>query len=894
MSPRLFSTDEELGKKDDDHKPGSVRPWTRHIPVHYRRRRTVVVLGAVFLLFLLRALASPSLDDDAPIPHTGSSWGSSFRPSRASPPEGPPPRDPENDDTDQASHIYSGKIRFYDLADSLHKITSTNGLREKNRNALFAASNLQSVSALLPMACEMAKWNRNFVHFAVMGRYDIGLGDILEVNGIDRDGCAVIWHDARPDYVMFSSDRRAEAVVKAAMGHIHNFMHPQVVITDDPQREDLFFVKGMAQKAREFNIPVIEIPKNRADTLEWMTRLDTGSLKSWHRPTVDILIHAPPRSSGSLVRLVKSVTAADYAGLKPPRILIDLPADVDHPTLRFLERVVWPPNPVPGTLRPHVNQIVLKHRIPRKRLSEEEVSTRFLESFYPTDQGDSHVMLLNANTELSPLYYQYLMFHLLEYKYSPYAGHDKGHFFGISLEVPQFHLNGTTAFEPPLVASMRNEKYQVREYMDEPTPFTWIAPNANAALYFGDRWNEIHSFLANRLAAFELQKDPTPRPRTVHESQPSWMEYFLELMRARNYWMHYPGIDPATHALVTVHNELYQPPEGSLPGPDVDEADEPAEDASTPKAKRKSSGASPFLTGETDAYNPPLHDELSLASGGTPLHQVLPFDGDPPELNALPLLLHNGTDVAIEDARTVAEEVTRKFREAIGGCGAPPEGKKRKVEGGSARDLFCFGDEGEEVWEKEKGLTKAEKEAVEAEEMGDDRKKAGGTPKSQEKKPAEKGRTSYMGEVIPEEAKKSDKKEKSKEQEKGDDKEKESDGGAKKTAGPDTEKETKEKEDKEDASESKEKDGESKESDSKDGDSKEADDNKETDDSASSTSSFGDGTASMSWAEDEKRKDTAKSAAATDGVSSNGNSKGEKSTSSDRGREKERPRDKDI
>ncbi|KAK8161228.1 hypothetical protein BKA80DRAFT_222637 [Phyllosticta citrichinensis] len=855
--------------------------------MHYRRRRTIIVLAAVSLLFLLRALASSSTDDDAPVARGGSSWASSFRPTRASPPEGPPPRDPDTDDNVQANHFYGGKIKFFDLAESLHKITSTNGLREKNRNALFAASNLQSVSALLPMACEMAKWNRNFVHFAVMGRNDVPLGDILEVNGIDKEGCAVIWHDARPDYVLFSSDRRAEAAVKAAMGHIHNFMHPQVVITDDPQREDLPFVKGMAQKTREHNVPIIEIPRNRADTLEWLTRLDTGSLKSWHRPTVDILIHAPPKSSGSLIRLVKSITAADYAGLVPPRILIDLPADIDPPTLQFLERVVWPPNPMPSALRPHVNQIILKHRIPRQRLSEEEVSIRFLESFYPTDPADAHVMLLNANTELSPLYYQYLMFHLLEYKYSPYAGHDKGHFFGISLEVPQFHLNGTTAFEPPLVSSMRNEKYQVQGYMDEPTPFTWVAPNSNAALYFGDKWSEIHSFLANRLAAFELQKDPTPRPRTVHESQPSWIEYFLELMRARNYFLHYPGIDPATHALVTVHNELYQPPEGSLPSPDShDDDDDAASDESSPKTKRKSSNASPFLTGDTDAHKPPLHDELSLASRGMPLHQILPFDGDPPELNALPLLLHNGTDVLIEDARTVAEEVTRKFREAIGGCGPPPEGKRRKVEGGCAHDLFCFGDEGGEVWEREKGMAKSEKEAKEAEELGDD-KKGGAVPKAQEKKPPEKGRKSYMGEVLPppDEGKKTDKKkEKGKEEGKSEGKpkdEEKKDGSAKKTAGPDTEEESKEREEKEEGSESKEKD------DTKD-DTKDKKDDKKNDDEASSSSSFGDGTASMSWAEDEKKKDTkAKSTGAEI------NSSDEKSTS-DRGRDKERPRDKDI
>ena len=64
-------------------------------------------------------------------------------------------------------------------------------------------SNLKSVSTLLPMVCEMSQWNRNHVHAAFLGREDIPLDDLLEINGIDKVKCPATWHDARPDYTEY-------------------------------------------------------------------------------------------------------------------------------------------------------------------------------------------------------------------------------------------------------------------------------------------------------------------------------------------------------------------------------------------------------------------------------------------------------------------------------------------------------------------------------------------------------------------------------------------------------------------------------------------------------------------------------------------------------------------
>ena len=102
-----------------------------------------------------------------------------------------PPHPPK--DSEAEKHYFDGGIRFYNLAVSLHSISRLRGHLEVNKNVLFAVSNLRSASELIPIACEMAAWERNDVHFAIMGRDDMALDEIKLLNGID-EGCDVNWH----------------------------------------------------------------------------------------------------------------------------------------------------------------------------------------------------------------------------------------------------------------------------------------------------------------------------------------------------------------------------------------------------------------------------------------------------------------------------------------------------------------------------------------------------------------------------------------------------------------------------------------------------------------------------------------------------------------------------
>ncbi|KAJ4296874.1 hypothetical protein N0V90_006922 [Kalmusia sp. IMI 367209] len=688
LSRSILPGDEELGKKDDDHKPGTtlrIPKWTpRSTPLRWRRRRILLAIAGLYLLYAL-VKNMPDLGEWAS-QRTASTYGSAstgrfsygydYDQTDTEEPTGPPPGIRAPRAGEPTPHTFDGQFKFYRLAASLHGASHTNGYRAINRNVVFPISSLHSASTMLPMICEMARWKRNWVHAAFMGREDIDLTQILEINGIDQIKCPAIWHDARPDYTEYSSDDRAELSVMAAMSHIYSFLHPQAAIIDDANSEDGFFVRGIRAKTKALGMCLIEIPQDRLDSMMWISRLDAGSLKSWNLPTVDILIQVPPGSS-SVARLLRSIRAADYSGLNLPHITIELPAEVDDSVEQFLDNFKWP-------LSGHQSHITTRRKIGAQRMTQEESAIRFLELFYPSSKN-SHILLLSPQAELSSQYYQYLVFALLEYKYSTYAEDDAAGVMGVTLEVPSMLLDGKTRFSPPKPTDMHETRYTNLFANTKSVPFLWQAPNSHATLFFGDKWAELHSFLSNRVA--KHSKAPQ-RHKLVSETLPSWMEYMLEFMRARGYALFYPGAT-SEEALVTIHNELYHTPEEFAPpstGPTDDEA------AAPPKLLDE-----PFLRGDTPV-SPSKVLETNVVPHSRPLHLILPFDGDLPEIPQLPYLIHRGNMIPHFNVSTIASTYADKYREVIGGC-EPSTGKHRKIVPGSARDLFCFGDEEGEDWE---------------------------------------------------------------------------------------------------------------------------------------------------------------------------------------------------
>lgn len=676
-------------KKDDDRWKASSRsqqPWIGFTNLFKHRRRRILVLAiAIYIVYWVftRSNINFTVDLRNPKPNPTYRLDESV-PEPKRPPPGlkmskgaGPPRE------------YDGPLAFYRLPDSLRKAAyQTNGFYHVNRNVLFAASSLESVSTIIPLACEMAIWNRNHVHIAFTGREDIPSNKLLEINGWNNaTACPAMFHDARPDYPEYSTDSRAERSVSAAMEYFRSYLHPQVAIIDGSESEDAFFLKGIRFQAKRKGIPVIEIPEGRAEDYGWITRLDAGSLRSWHKPTVDIVIQASSTSSGGLLRLLKSLREADYGAMRPPRLTINLPAEVDPTVTEYLNDFHWPPHSGDNPLK--TNELIIRRRVSRKPLTAVEASVRLFELFYPVNNEDSHVLVLAHNAEVSPLYFQYLHYAMLEYKYADLAGveNDSRHLLGLSLERPDLLADGRPRIPQLDSSHMGAERFAKLFPRDTNIPFLSQTPDSHAILFFGDKWAEMRSFMSNRLEQRIVDTPSSPLEMTVGETSPAWTRYVHELMLARGYSVLYPAFQGA-QSLVTLHHEVYRTPEELAPGT---ETKQPIEGTDGPSQQQKTTSLK-LNTAET-----PL---LTLSR---PLHIALPFDGDLPELSHLPYFLTDGSRVRHKKIAGLADKYAQHFRSTVGQCGVrvPPKGARWRVRAGSADDLFCFG-EGEDGFELEK------------------------------------------------------------------------------------------------------------------------------------------------------------------------------------------------
>ncbi|KAL2200575.1 hypothetical protein P885DRAFT_66233 [Corynascus similis CBS 632.67] len=641
----MFLGNEELGKKDDDHKPTKIpliRPrW--NAAARTPRSKLVKRLAIAFALGLFVYLFISNLPTDVPIrdrrhpvylPNSGSAnsrpgWKAN-RPSFLAP-------GTQTGDSAPPNPPYNGPLLFRNLLPSLEAIQSTEGASSVNKNILFAAASLKSAALLLPLACQMGGELRNYVHFALVGGSGIDMGRLRALNGIDET-CQVIFHD----FATTSTPERLKRSAARALFHIKKYMHPQAAIVDASGSEEEYFMSGFRKQARDSKIPLIELPENAHSRLAWITKLDSSSLAAWDKISIDILIHAPPSSSGSLIHLLKSLSAADFSAGSIPHLTIDLPQGVDHATAEFLKTFQWPPDR--AEMPSHPRQLSLRHRIPRSSVTEEESAVRFLESFWPSNPKYSHVLVLSPQAQLSPQFFHYLKYSALYYLYSgtSHAQNWDSRLQGISLDLPSTHLDGSKPFTPPPGKGT--------------TPFLWQAPNSNAALFTGQKWAELHA-LVTHLTEYQHITQPLPAfftEKLVSKRYPSWLEHALKLSRARGYWTLYPG-DATARNLATIHSELYRAPE---------------------EYER-----------ELDGEEPSTSTELPVPEGM--LFETLP-DGRLPPFDDMPLLLWDGQSIVLSGLDDAAAAYTNEFRLAVGGCEALSSADLTRKS--SMKDLFCLKD----------------------------------------------------------------------------------------------------------------------------------------------------------------------------------------------------------
>lgn len=81
-----------------------------------------------------------------------------------------------------------------------------------------------------------------------------------------------------------------EVAASAAFNHINTFIHPQATFVDASGEEEIWFLKGVKDRAVTAERTVIDLPENAEQNLMWVTMLDSSSLscmssQSWWNHT---------------------------------------------------------------------------------------------------------------------------------------------------------------------------------------------------------------------------------------------------------------------------------------------------------------------------------------------------------------------------------------------------------------------------------------------------------------------------------------------------------------------------------------------------------------------------------------------------------------------------------
>ncbi|KAL1941175.1 hypothetical protein VTO73DRAFT_7387 [Trametes versicolor] len=260
------------------------------------------------------------------------------------------------------------------------------------------------------------------------------------------------------------------------------------------------------------------VPREDLPYTDWMALMDLEEWKNWHVPRVELSVITNDRPQ-SLQRLLSSLGEARYFGdTLDMRINIEQTADDD--TLRIASDYAW-----------DRGNVFLHHRIVHGGLLPAVV-----ESWYPRG-NDSYGLILEDDVELSPLFYAYLKFTLLRYRYGRQEDRDP-HLFGISLYQQknlELRPEGRHLFDARVAFAAAGLPHAHTPYLSQ-IPCSW------GALYFPEHWREFHAYLGARLAehALPLAQTVVPGVRSNRWTR-SWKRYFIELVFLRGYVMLYPN-----------------------------------------------------------------------------------------------------------------------------------------------------------------------------------------------------------------------------------------------------------------------------------------------------------------------------------------------------------------
>ncbi|ORZ06065.1 hypothetical protein BCR42DRAFT_337439 [Absidia repens] len=272
--------------------------------------------------------------------------------------------------------------------------------------------------------------------------------------------------------------------------------------------------------AKSHHLSTIQLPISDIQHVLWIPNLPVEALQSWNQINIDLVV-ITDRRPHSLSRLFNSIGHSNYLGDKVD-LTIHMEQSADRVTRMFVNSFSWNH----GTKQ-------LRHRIRKGGLMP-----AIIESWYPSD-NDNYGVILEDDIEVSPLFYTWIKYNILHYRYSKSNRDSYQWIYGISLYSPrnlELMPEGRIEFDP-------NDNLLPGNFPPR-TPYGSQVPCSWGAVYFPEHWREFHQYLTSRL--LDLQAKPprlnihVPNSRSERWKK-SWKKYFIEMVYLRAYVMVYPN-----------------------------------------------------------------------------------------------------------------------------------------------------------------------------------------------------------------------------------------------------------------------------------------------------------------------------------------------------------------
>ncbi|KAI9489820.1 hypothetical protein BDB00DRAFT_931665 [Zychaea mexicana] len=389
-------------------------------------------------------------------------------------------------------------------------------------------------TAWLQLVCEMHTRGDNnaAVHLATTGRGNLGANEVVT---------ALTVHDAKCASSL-SKDRIHDLQLKQPIQQLvprltRLVQSAKIQVLIHVQQDGLDAIQTMKHMLP--NVAIIGLPHRDLSHVTWMSELPVDTLHQWHDFTVKLVLATESDDAPPFQRLLQSVQGAGYLG-DTVDISIFMEYTSNVKTQRLSETLFWPHG-----------EKDLRHRIvPTNRAS------MFVESWYPSSDHE-YAVILDDGMEVSPLFYIWVKYSILKYRYTP---------------TPQRNLFGVSLYSPRMV-----DTGKVRELFEPPsgyTPYLMQAPCSmgGGAVYFPEHWREFHDYMTARIAdqdSHKLQTIEVPGARSRRWMH-SWRRYLDELVYLRGNVMLYPNFED--NASFSTRHQL---PEHSTKHADEDNLDLP-------------------------------------------------------------------------------------------------------------------------------------------------------------------------------------------------------------------------------------------------------------------------------------------------------------------------------